>query len=217
MKKSPKKALLFYGGWDGHEPEKFSLLLAEKLEANAILTNRCDHLEVLDDAESLKGFDVIIPFWTMGELSKERTENLLAAVARGTGFAGIHGGMGDAFRGNIDYEWLVGGQFLGHPYVGSYPVSISDAQHPITAPLPPEFDYNSEQYYMMVDPDIHPLATTIYEWQGRKVQMPVAWVRQWERGRVFYSALGHVTREYLENRAACDLAIRGIRWAANDL
>lgn len=70
---------------------------------------------------------------------------------------------------------------------------------------------------MMIDPDVHLLAETTYELQGRKIRMPVAWIRQWEKGRVFYSALGHATREYQENTAACDLAIRGIRWAANAL
>jgi type 1 glutamine amidotransferase len=217
MNDSNKKALLFHGGWDGHEPESFSTLLAEKLAAHGIQTDRRDDLKILDEAEALKGYDVIIPFWTMGELSKERTENLLAAVANGTGLAGIHGGMGDAFRGNIDYQWVVGGQFLGHPHVGPYTVTICDPEHEITQALPQKIEYDSEQYYMMIDPDVHPLAETTYELQGRQVRMPVAWVRQWEKGRVFYSALGHVTREYQENTAACELAIRGIRWAANTL
>lgn len=217
MNNSPKKALLFYGGWDGHEPEAFSTLLAEKLAEQGIQTDRHDNLNILDNAEALRSYDVIIPFWTMGELNKERTQNLLAAVANGTGLAGIHGGMGDAFRGNIDYEWVVGGHFLGHPHVGPYSVSICDTAHLITEPLPPKFEYDSEQYYMMIDPDVHLLAETTYELQGRKIRMPVAWIRQWEKGRVFYSALGHATREYQENTAACDLAIRGIRWAANAL
>jgi hypothetical protein len=50
----------------------------------------------------------------MGQLSREQSAGLQQAVRAGTGLAGIHGGMGDAFRGNLEYEWMVGGHFVGH-------------------------------------------------------------------------------------------------------
>ena len=31
----------------------------------------------------------------------------------------------DAFRGNVEYQWMVGGQFVGHPHVGKYTVRLT--------------------------------------------------------------------------------------------
>ena len=64
--------------------------------------------------------------------------------------------MGDAFRGRVEYQWLVGGQFLGHPYVGEYTVELVPTDSPITRGMSKSFKYKSEQYYMGIDPAITP-------------------------------------------------------------
>ena len=105
------------------------------------------------------------------------------------GIAGWHGGMGDAFRNNTEYQFMVGGQWVAHPGgIVDYTVNIVDHKDPITADLS-DFRMHSEQYYMHVDPGNKVLATTTFSgehcpWIAWTV-MPVAWKRQYGEGRVF--------------------------------
>jgi len=208
------KALIFWGGWDGHTPEQTSKLLEQGLKARGSDVEVANSQDCLADLEKLKGLDLIVPQWTMGTIADAHWANLSRAVREfGVGFAGCHGGTGDAFRSNLDYNWMVGGHFVGHPYVGEYPVHLT-CQDPITAGLPASFPYNSEQYYMMTDPGIRVLATTPYDYDGQVTTMPVIWTKQWGRGRVFYSALGHSHEEFAKYPAVLAMTIRGFEWAA---
>ncbi len=210
-----KKALFVAGGWDGHHPERIAQLFAGQLNERGFVSDVETSLDVLADAERLKNYDVIFPSWTMGTLSKEQTKGLVNAVRGGVGLAGIHGGMGDAFRGNHDFEWMVGGHFVSHPHVGDYVVRVTDVATEITRGLPGSFAYKSEQYYMLVDPGVQVLADTEYTWEGRRVTMPVAWVKRWGKGRVFYSALGHAPEEFTTYPEALRLTVQGVIWAAS--
>ncbi|MEX1119988.1 MAG: ThuA domain-containing protein [Terrimicrobiaceae bacterium] len=209
-----KKALFLAGGWDGHQPDKIVHLFSEALRTHNFETEVVTSLDLLGDEAALKSYDLISPCWTMGSLTKEQSEGLLGAVKNGVALAGLHGGMGDAFRGNLDFEWMVGGHFVGHPHVGDYTVRIKDFASPITAGLPVAFPYNSEQYYMMMDPSVHILADTEYVYEGRHITMPVAWIRHWGKGRVFYSSLGHDPLEFEKYPEAMTLTVRGLLWAA---
>ena len=212
-----KKILFVSGGWPGHQPEKIVQYFANQLDARGVGSEIVTSLDILADEARLKSFDVISPCWTMGSLTNEQGSGLLAAVRAGCGLAGIHGGMGDAFRGNLDYEWMTGGHFVGHPYTGDYTVRVKDFASPITQGVPQVFPYHSEQYYMMIDPAVHLLADTEYVFEGRSCTMPVAWVRMWGAGRVFYSALGHAPEEFEKFPAAGLLAVQGMLWAAGAL
>ncbi len=212
-----KRALLFWGGWPGHQPEAFAGRLAAELAGHGFEPELVNSLEGLADAEALRRFDLIVPGWTMGTLTPEQSRGLRDAVRAGVGLGGLHGGMGDAFRGDLDYEWMVGGHFVGHPHVGAYTVRVGATGHPVTATLPAEFAYESEQYYLLVDPAVEVLAEADYVWAGGRCVMPVAWVRPWGEGRVFYSALGHDPAELDRFPASLELAVRGLRWAARDL
>ncbi|OGV54416.1 MAG: hypothetical protein A2017_03820 [Lentisphaerae bacterium GWF2_44_16] len=209
-----KKVFIFQGGWKGHTPAEAADLVAEELRKKNVEVKVEDSLDNLADADFLKGFDLIVPLWTMGQLSPEQTKGLSAAVKSGVGLGGFHGGMGDAFRGNLEYEWMVGGCFLGHPYVGKYNVTLTDIESSITKGMSKTFSYESEQYYMMTDPGNDVLMETIYEYQGRKVKMPVLWTKTWGAGKVFYSALGHTAEELKKNPELLAMTIRGMIWAS---
>jgi len=208
-----KKALIFHGGWDGHQPAECAQIFASALESQGINVTVSDTLDALNDAEEVKSYDLIIPIWTMGHIDNEPLGNLLDAVKAGSGLGGFHGGMGDAFRGNIEYEWAVGGIFVGHPHIGDYTVRLTANPHEITADLPLEFPYNSEQYYMLTDPGIHVLADTLYDHDGRRAVMPVVWTRSLGKGRVFYSALGHQAQEFTDYPQVKDMTVKGLLWA----
>jgi len=209
------KLLIIQGGWPGHEPETVAAFFAKALEAEGFTVDVADSLDVLNDAEALTAYDLISPCWTMGALTPEQSANLRAAIHGGVGLGGFHGGMGDAFRGDLDYEWMVGGHFVGHPYVGEYKVHVKDRSHLITADLPASFSYDSEQYYMMIDPSVTVLADTVYNYEGQAVTMPVIWTKQWGKGRVFYSALGHKAEEFVRYPAVAQMTINGLKWATH--
>ncbi|MBI5382408.1 MAG: ThuA domain-containing protein [Opitutae bacterium] len=212
-----KKALFVSGGWEGHQPGKIVQILSDALAEHGLASEVTTQLDGLADTAYLRQFAVISPCWTMGTLTPEQSASLQAAVRGGVGLAGVHGGMGDAFRGNLDYEWMAGGHFVGHPHVGDYTVRVKDCTSAITQGLPLTFAYRSEQYYMMIDPAVQVLADTEYVYEGRSCTMPVAWVRQWGQGRVFYSALGHAPEEFTQFPAMRTLTVQGLRWAAGAL
>ncbi|MBN4074059.1 ThuA domain-containing protein [bacterium AH-315-E10] len=208
-----KKALIFWGGWDGHFPEQVSNILKDELEKNGWEVNLQDNQDVLQDLDYLKSLDVICPQWTMGTLG-DNWANLNEAIMGGVGFAGAHGGSGDAFRDNISYMWMVGGQFVGHPHVGDYVVDLTDVKSEITKDISRSFDYNSEQYYMITDPGNNVLATTQYTYEDNTITMPVIWTKTWGKGRVFYSSLGHDFKEYHTYPEMLTMVMRGFEWAA---
>lgn len=208
-----KRALMIWGGWDGHTPKETTAVFSEALRKRGCQTEVVDTLAVLENKDALLQYDVIFPCWTCGEMSGPQWEGLDHAIRSGVGFAGVHGGMGDAFRGRIEYQWMVGGQFLGHPYCGKYRVNITDLSSPITAGMGTNFEYESEQYYMQVDPGIAVLANTLYSYEDRQVMMPVVWTKSWGKGKVFYSALGHNASEFTRFPHVLEMSVRGIIWA----
>jgi len=208
------KALIVYGGWTGHDPKRVSAWLERELKKAGMSVERHDSLEALNNARKVQSMDLVVPVWTMGELSGKQWQNLDAAVRAGTGIGGVHGGAGDAFRGNLAYQWMIGGQFVGHPFSGKYEVFLTDTSHPITAGGPAVFEYESEQYYMTVDPGINVLANTVYHYDGHKIIHPVMWTKTWGKGRVFYNALGHCAKEFTTFRAVHKMTVRGLVWAA---
>ena len=211
------KVLVFHGGWQGHQPRQFAAWTAEALTQQGAKVDVHDTLDVLDDPVTLTQYDLIVPIWTMGELSGARERNLMRAVEAGTGLAGWHGGMGDAFRASLEYKMMVGGQFVAHPGdIRTYTVNISGQDDPITRGVA-DFEITSEQYYLHVDPGNEVIATTTFDgdvmpWLAGMV-MPVAWKRSWGRGRVFYLALGHAVAEF-DIPEVRTLATRGMAWAA---
>lgn len=212
---SPRtRALILAGGWDGHRPQEVAARISQDLTAFGITCQISETLEVLDHPEQLANYDLIIPCWTMGELSDAQWNHLDQAVRAGVGIAGIHGGMGDAFRSRLEYQWMVGGQFVGHPHVGNYSVHVHDRCAEITAGISNTFFYQSEQYYMLIDPSVQILASAAYDYDGRVVEMPVAWIKMWGKGRVFYSALGHDPAEFDQFPDAWRMALQGMSWAA---
>ncbi len=212
-----KKALIVYGGWDGHQPRETAAFMGTELKAAGFEVEISDTLDAFLAEERLKTFDLIVPHWTMGQLTGDQEKALVAAVASGVGLGGIHGGMGDAFRSQTSYQFVVGGQFVSHPdNHKDYVVNIAKTSDPIVAGLK-DFTVHSEQYYMHVDPSNEVLATTTFQttsapWVNGNV-MPVAWKRNYGEGRVFYQSIGHSVKE-LEIYEVREMTKRGLIWAA---
>jgi type 1 glutamine amidotransferase len=212
----PKRALIVWGGWVGHEPKQTAELFAAALKARDYRVDLETELDVFLDAERLANTDLIVPVYTQSTITREQESGLLAAVKAGTGMGGWHGGMGDAFRQNVEYQFAVGGQWVAHPgNIIDYTVDIVDHEDPITAGLD-SFAMHSEQYYLHVDPSNHVLATTTFSgehapWIEGTV-MPVAWKRRYGEGKVFYCSLGHVESDFNVPEAKM-IVERGLLWA----
>lgn len=214
-----KKALINWGGWPGHEPEQVSELFAGLLREAGFEVRVVSGLEVYCDEAYMKSLNLIVPVWTMSTITEEQEKGLLGAIHSGVGVGGWHGPMGDSFRQNPKYQWMVGGQWVAHPgNIITYEVNIVKKADPIMAGLS-DFQMVSEQYYMHVDPGNEVLATTTFSgmegdapWIAGTV-MPVVWKRMYGKGRVFYSSLGHVLSDF-EVPEARELTIRGLLWAA---
>ena len=212
-----KRALMTWGGWEGHEPKECVNVWAPVLEANGFEVEIHDSLDVFLDRDRMLCLSLIVPVWSMARITREQERGLLEAVRSGVGIAGWHGGMGDSFRNNPEYQWMVGGQWVAHPDdIIDYEVNIVDHEDPITRGIA-DFTVHSEQYYMHVDPSNHVLATTIFHsssapWINGCV-MPVVWKRTWGEGRVFYSSLGHVAKDF-EVPEVREIQTRGMLWAS---
>ncbi len=215
-----KKALVVWGGWDGHEPEAVAGIFRGILEDGGFDVEVSGRQDAFADVEALKALDVIVPVWTMGTIEKQLVVNVSEAVASGVGLAGCHGGMCDAFRDQVLWQFMTGANWVAHPGGDGvdYSVEITQPEHPLVAGIE-GFAVCSEQYYLHVDPANDVLATTrlpVVEWYhsaNGPVEMPVAWTRKWGHGRVYYNALGHKAN-VISDGPAFEMIRRGVLWAA---
>lgn len=215
-----KSALIVQGGWNGHEPQKVAERFKRILVSEGFEVEISDNLDAFLDIEKLKSLHLIIPQWTMGKITKEQFGPVIEAVASGVGLAGCHGGMCDAFRECVQWQFMTGGQWVSHP--GSdgveYMVNLKNSSSPITQGIN-DFKVKSEQYYVHVDPAIEVLATTrfpvidYYHSTNKQVDVPVVWTKMWGMGRVFYNSLGHHD-DVFETSEIQELMRRGFLWAA---
>ncbi len=212
-----REALIVWGGWSGHEPEQCAAIIRGMLEEDGFKVYVENTTEAFADP-SIKDLSLIVPIVTMSKIEKEEVTNLSDAVRGGVGLAGYHGGMGDSFRDAVDYQFMVGGQWVAHPgNIIDYTVEITRPDDPVMQGLK-SFPYHSEQYYMHVDPSNEVLATTTFTGDHgapwiNGVTMPVVWKRKHGEGRVFYSSLGHVASEFQVPEMKTILR-RGMNWAA---
>jgi type 1 glutamine amidotransferase len=215
-----RKALIVWGGWLGHEPEQVAQVFKRTLKNEGFSVEVSDTLEAFEDAEKLKALHLIVPIWTMGEISREQCAAVSEAVANGTGIAGCHGGMCDAFRTDVQWQFITGGNWVSHPGGDGveYVVHIKQSSSPIVEGIQ-DFGVKSEQYYLHVDPAVEVLATTRfptvtwYHSANGVVDVPVVWTKRWGVGRVFYNSLGHHA-DIFDIPEALELMRRGFLWAA---
>lgn len=218
MTTDSRHALVVRGGWQGHEPVVITDLFLPFLRDNGFTVEVADDLGVYQDAGLLAATDLIVQCWTMGEITEEQSEGLAAAVRAGTGFAGWHGGIVDAFRGDVGYTMLTGGQFLMHPPgFSDHRVTLvrEHGDHPVVAGLA-DFDVHTEKYWMATDPSNEVLATTEFEADEHRpgaVTMPAVWTRTVGAGRVFVSTIGHKPDDF-DVPEVRTLTERGLLWAS---
>lgn len=216
-----KRALIVWGGWDGHQPREVAGVFARLLREGGFVVEVSDTLDAFLDESKLTALNLIVPVWTMGKITNEQATPVFKAVRdHGVGIAGCHGGMCDSFRENTEWQFMTGGQWVAHPGNDgtTYRVRVIKGSSSIVEGFQ-DFDITSEQYYMHVDPSNRVLATTEFpvaagpHVPNGRFDMPVIWTRHYGKGRVFYNALGHQA-SIVEAEPTLTIMRRGFQWAA---
>jgi hypothetical protein len=214
--------LYLYGGWPGHSPYGIADW-TRQLVVGELGFEMEESQDIFTLDRDLTSYDLIILGWnnalTTEDLTDSQEDHLLEAVEGGTGIAAWHGAAA-SFRSSLKYHLVLGGDFLAHPagegYPHPYDVRIVDRDHEVTRGVN-DFPVASEQYYMSVDPNNVVLAETTFDGEHYPwfdgLRSPVAWVREWGGGRVFYHSIGHATQD-LAGDDVRRLTKQGIAWAA---
>lgn len=216
-----KKALIIYGGWTGHDPEGVATIFNKTLVRLGFHVTMSETLDSLLDKKRLSELDLLVPIWTMGDITKEQVEAVTQAVEQGMGLAGCHGGLCDAFRNSVEWQFMTGGNWVAHPGNAdvTYKVNLKNTSSPLVDGIL-DFEVTSEQYYLHVDPAVEVLATTRFpladgpHCTNGQVDMPVVWTKRWGQGRVYYNALGHQS-DIFNIPEALELMKRGFMWASD--
>ncbi|GHJ42407.1 ThuA domain-containing protein [Streptomyces sp. TS71-3] len=218
MTTDTRRALVVRGGWEGHQPVTITDLFVPFLKDEGFTVDVSDSLSAYEDADLLAATDLVVQCWTMGTITAEQSANLSAAVRAGTGLAGWHGGIVDAFRGDVQYQLLTGGQFLMHPpgfLDHEVHIAPERSDHPVVAGLG-DFRVHTEQYWVATDPLVDVLATSTFEADDvreRATVMPAVWARSWGAGRVFVNTIGHKPDDF-DVPEVRTLTERGLLWAS---
>lgn len=221
MQDRPERlALVVRGGWEGHSPVQATDRFLPFLRDSGFHVEVHERLDVYADADKLAKTDLVVQCWTQGSATDEQVSGLANAVRAGTGLAGWHGGIVDSFRSSPDYLHLTGGQWAAHPgdFV-DYEVRVRPERsgHPIVGGLT-RWELHTEQYWTLTDGLNDVLATSTFRagphtpWRHDMVA-PAVWTRQWGKGRVFVSTIGH-TLEDLGVPQVQTLTERGLLWAS---
>lgn len=141
----------------------------------------------------------------VSDLAPAEEEGLFQYVSNGGGLVGIHGTAWWIGGRAVD---LIGGHANWHPPGSTFTVHIEDADHPTTQGVQ-DFDVEDEIYISAYDPHIHVLASA--EWFGKA--HPMAWVKRYGSGRVFYTTLGHGPGTF-ERPGMQKFITQGAKWAA---
>jgi type 1 glutamine amidotransferase len=163
------------------------------------LTTATEDCELIN-REILKRYDVII-FYTTGEfpLNEEQKKALLDFVREdGKGFVGIHSAI-DTFYQWPEYGEMVGGYFNGHPWHQKVGIIVEDKEHPATRHLGDYWEVVDEIYQardwsrekVRVLLRLDPKSVDITKGGREDQDYALAWCRNYGKGRVIYTALGH--------------------------
>jgi hypothetical protein len=163
-----------------------------------------------DNAKNLDSFDAIL-FYTTGELDLD-----------GKGFIGVHSAI-DTFYKWPEYGEMAGGYFDLHPWNQfQAPVVVEDPDNPIVRHFPREFsimdeiyqvkDFSRDRVRVLMSLDASKLDLANKNVRRTDRDFAVAWIRDYGKGRVFYSTFGH--REDSWNRPDVQkMWLEAVKWA----
>jgi type 1 glutamine amidotransferase len=206
---SGKLEILFLGHDSQHHNSAIFLpMLATQLSTEGIaFTYTSDPNDL--NAENLDKYDALMIYANHDSITASQESALLSFVEKGRGFLPVHCAS-FCFRNSPKYIDLVGGQFLKHK-TDTFTTTIVNKDHSITKSLE-EFSTWDETYeHSKLAADI----TVLMERVEGEHHEPWTWVKEYGKGRVFYTAYGHDERSW-NNPGFHSLMKAGILWALGD-
>ena len=154
-------------------------------------------------SENLKQYSVVVFLSTTGDILDPGQQIALRRfMLKGGGYVGIHAAA------DTEYDWswyreLVGAWFLSHPAIQDAKIEVVDRTHLSTKHLPPIWARKDEWYDFRALPpgDANVLLKLDNaSYQGSKMgdNHPIAWCREVDGGRSFYTGGGHTKESYAE-------------------
>jgi hypothetical protein len=159
---------------------------------------------------ALARYEAVVLIATAGEpLGGAAAIDALAAFVReGGGLVGIENAT-NAHVGSAAYVALFGAVFAGHPGGIRRVTCLTEGDHPSVAALPTPWEVNDEIYvFTRFRADNQVVLRCAAE------RLPVAWHRTEGRGRIFYTALGHLDEAWTRSRLVPDHVLPALSWAA---
>ncbi len=202
-----KKALIMKGG-RFHPFDSCAKILEDFLKRDGI----CESVVTEDRNafKNLKDYDLVIDYTQGGELTLEQEKGLCKFVRNGGGFIGIHSAS-DSWVKNDEYMEMLGSHFIGHGPVTEFTVNISPLEHDITRRI---FDFKVvDEFYILEKKTSHFEVLATGNWQFKT--HPLSYTREYGKGRVFYTALGHDERAF-NNPFFQKLIFRAVRWVTGE-
>jgi uncharacterized protein len=167
-----------------------------------------DHTEDVSllNAANLRNYDAVY-FFTSGELplTDQQKADLLDFVRQGKGFGASHSAT-DSNYNWADYGDLIGGYFDGHPWAQEASVDVEDPQSPLVKHAAPSFRFTEEFYQfrafsrdrvrVLLTLDTRTVNLSAAGVNRTDGDFALAWIRNYGKGRVFYSAFGHFPESF---------------------
>lgn len=160
---------------------------------------------------------------------KELKGSLLEFVKSGKGLIGVHSAT-DTYKGWKEYNQMMGGAFVSHPWHKKVPVKLSDPKSPVNAAFDgKDFDIADEIYMFrddtakptdrrfLLEMDISKMDQKDKDGGKRKDGLyAISWISTFGKGRTFYCSLGH-REEIFWNTTILKHYLAGIQYALGDL
>jgi uncharacterized protein len=143
--------------------------------------------------ESLKNYDAVIFANTTGDLPLPDRDAFMDWIKAGHGFVGMHSAT-DTFHGYRPYIEMIGGEFQSHGAQVDVEAINQDPQCAACKHLPTMWGVFDEIYLMknFDRASVHGLLTLDRQPNTRAAgDYPIAWKKDFGKGRVFYTSLGH--------------------------
>lgn len=175
--------------------------LKKMAQKNHFMIHHSEDSNEFNDA-NLAQYKVVIFLLTTGDiLDSKQQKSFQNFIQAGGGFVGIHAAT------DTEYNWpwytrLVGAQFLGHPENQNAVLDCVDHQHQTTNFLPKRWQRYDEWYdFKNLNPRnkvLLNLDETTYKGGQMGKDHPAAWYKEFDGGRMFYTAGGHTKESYSE-------------------
>jgi len=200
--------LLVYTGANGyvHQVTEIAVQALEELGRKHLFGVTVSDDSTLFTPTGLEAFGAVVFLNCSGDILNDVQQEVLRSyLTAGGGFVGIHGAT--TAENEWDwYGWLVGRYFTAHPKIQTAVVRVTDPDHPSTWHLPSRWIWTDEWYeftpamsdelrvLLTVDESTYDAEFTSdgTSYKGMQPEHPIAWCQEWDGGRMFYTALGHL-------------------------